>query len=222
MLSAWSKQYSKTAPGVVYFFNMKKKYATIDDLLATYSSHVSRNYPSPEEFRGNLDRILAGKRERFRDKEYVAALETNVVFLHDLIVEGEAALDVLFDAKKSRSLNSSSVNSLLGEMEKRVRGRSEQRRREAFIEGENGEFAELCKLKGSNPAPYVGKLESTYRFLMIFKVLLFEFFNVMGPVMSRYPIARTTEATRRQVINHIELTVNYYLGTITIENNDEA
>ena len=213
---AWSKQYSKTAPVVVYFFGMKKKHATLADLLATYSSHVSRNYPSPDEFRGNFDRILAGKRDRFPGGEYIAALETNVVFLHDLIVEGEAALDVLFDAKKSRPLSASHVNELLGEMEERVRGHSGQRRSEAFIEEQDAEFAGLRELKGTDAAAYVDKLESTYRHLMMFKVLLFEFFNVMGPVISRYPLARTTEETRREVLNHIELTANYYIGTLTV------
>jgi len=196
---------------------MKRKYATITDLLATYSSHVSGSYPSPRQFCENLDRILAGKRERFQGDGYITALETNIVFLHDLIVEGEAALDVLFDAKKSRPLNSSDINALLDEMEERVRGRCGQRRGEAFIEGGDGEFAELRELKRTDAAAYGEKLESTYRFLMVFKVLLFEFFNVMGPVMSRYPIARTTEEARREVLNHIELTVNYYLGTIEVE-----
>lgn len=189
----------------------------MNDLLATYSAHVSRSYPSPGQFSENLARVLAAKRERFAGEEYIASLEKNVVFLHDLIVEGEAALDVLFDPKKSISMNSSRVNSLLLEMEKRVRGRSEQRRNETFGEEGDGDFAELVELRRTDVSAYLEKLESTYRHLMIFKVLLFEFFNVMGPVMSRYPVARTTEETRRQVLNHIELTANYYLGTIAVE-----
>lgn len=201
---------------------MKRTYATIGDLLATYSSHVSSNYPSPAQFCENLDRILDGKRERFQGDGYIAALEKNVVFLHDLIVEGEAALDMLFDTKTSRSLNSSRVNSLLGEMEERVRERSEQRRNEAFIERGGDEFAVLRELRRTDAVAYLDKLESTYRSLMIFKVLLFEFFNVMGPVMSRYPMARTTEETRRQILNHIELTANYYLGTIAVKDDDET
>jgi hypothetical protein len=197
---------------------MKRKYATMNDLLATYSAHVSRNYPSPEQFRENLDRILAVKRERSPGGAYITSLETNVVFLHDLIVEGEAALDVLFDPKKSKHMDSSRVNAMLLEMEQRVRERSKHRRGEAFG---GGDFAELVQLKGEDASAYREKIESTYRHLMIFKVLLFEFFNVMGPVMSRHPLARTNEKTRRQVLNHIELTANFYLGTIVVEDGGE-
>lgn len=200
---------------------MKKKYATMNDLLATYSAHVSRSYPSPGQFRANLDRILAAKRERFPDGKYIDSLEMNIVFLHDLIVEGEAALDVLFDPKKSMSMDSSCVDALLLEMEERVRGRSEQRSSDAFSGGGGGDFAELIALKGTDVSAYMEKLESTYRHLMILKVLLFEFFNVMGPVMSRHPVARTNEETRRQVLNHIELTANYYLGTIALKDGGE-
>lgn len=193
----------------------------MSDLLATYSAHVSSSYPSPRQFRENLERILATKRKRFPGEEYAASLDTNIVYLNDLIVEGEAALDVLFDQKRSMSIDSSRVNALLLEMEERVRGRSEQRRNEVFGGEGSGEFTELRELKGTDTAAYVEKLESTYRYLMIFKVLLFEFFNVMGPIMSRYPFARTTEETRRQVLNHIELTANYYLGTITVKDERE-
>jgi hypothetical protein len=199
---------------------MKRKRITVDDMLATYSLHVSRNYPSPEQFRENLDRVLAGKRERFPGEEYIAALETNVVFLRDLIVEGEALLDVLFDTRLSMEMASSRVNALLAEMEDRVRVKSEQRRIEAFVEGNDNEFAELRKLRAAGQSAYTERLEFTYRYLMVLKVLIFEFFNVMESITSRHPIARTTAGSRRQVLNHIELTANYYLGTVEVKDSD--
>lgn len=196
---------------------MKKKRITFDDILATYSSHVSRNYPSPDDFQRNFDGILSGKRKRFRGDDFTVSLERNVVYLHDLITEGEALLDVLLDTKKSRDLDHARIDSLLAEMESRVREQSEQRRDEAFIGGSDVEFTDLKNLKESDRSAYGKRLEFTYRYLMAFKLFLFEFFNVLGSIVSQYAVSRATSGDVHAIINHIELTVNYYLGTIGVE-----
>ncbi len=201
---------------------MKKKRVKFDEILATYSSHISHNYPSPDEFRRSIDGILAGKRKRFKGEGYIVSLETNVVYLHDLIMEGEALLDVLLVSKKSRIMDHTRIDPLLEEMERKVRGQSERRRNEAFVVGSDGEFAELKRLKESDTSAYGKKLDFTYRHLMAFKVFLFEFFNVLSSIVSRYAIARGTVGNVRAIINHIELTVNYYLGTVGIEGDERS
>jgi hypothetical protein len=201
---------------------MKKKRVTIDEILVTYSSHVSHNYPSPGEFQRNIDGILAGKRKRFQGEDFIGSLETNVVYLRDLITEGEAFLDVLLGTKKSKDMDHTRIDSLLEEMEVKVRGQSERRRNEAFFGGSDGEFAELMDLKKSDKSAYGKRLEFTYRYLMAFKLFLFEFFNVVGSIVSRYAISRATAGSVRAVINHIELTVNYYIGTIGVEGDEHS
>ncbi len=199
---------------------MKKKRVTFDGILATYSSHVSHNYPSPDEFRRNIDGILAGKRKRFKGESYIVSLEKNVVYLHDLITEGEALLDVLLGSKRSKKMCHTRIDSLLAEMECKAREQSEQRRNEAFVLGSDGEFTELKRLKESDTSAYGKKLDFTYRHLMAFKLFLFEFFNVLDSIVLTYQIMSGTAGSVRAIINHIELTVNYYLGTIGIEDDE--
>jgi hypothetical protein len=196
--------------------------ATIDELISTYAAHVSGSYASPAEFRKNLDRLILEKRARLADDAYIVALETNVVFLHDVIFEGEALLDVVFDAKRSRSLDSRGVCTLLMETERKVRGQCGRRRTEAFQTGADEEFSELRRLRAAGGAAYTEKLEFNYRYLMAYKILLFEFFNVAGTVVPRYDVVGESEENRRRVLGHIELTANYYLGNISVGEGAES
>jgi hypothetical protein len=59
-----------------------RKKADIQSLIATFSAHVSENYPAPEVYRENLTSMLAAKKERMESGEFVASLERNLVFLN--------------------------------------------------------------------------------------------------------------------------------------------
>ena len=51
---------------------MERKRATLEEIIATFSNHVSRNYPSPADFRRNFDILLWGKRDRDGADGYAA------------------------------------------------------------------------------------------------------------------------------------------------------
>jgi hypothetical protein len=194
----------------------KKKKADIEALLATFSAHVGESYPAPEAYRENLASMLAAKKERMEGGEYLASLERNLVFLKDLVTEGEALLEYLLERINNEEPTAEKITAALGALEEKVRsgtaGRVEQ------VLGETGEddFRELTELRGNDDDAYVEKLEFNYMYFMAFRMLLFEFFGVMAAVREEYEIKRVDEAAFGLVRSNIEMTANYYLGNISV------
>lgn len=193
-----------------------KKHADIEAVMATYSSHVSENYPQPEQFRENLARMLEAKKQRRSPEEYVESLEKNLVFLVDLITEGEAYLELVLGRVNDAGMTSEEIAGTIEEMERRVRASTSRRRAELLGPQADGDLAELAALRGGDRDAYLGKLEFNYIYYMTMRLFLFEFFNILAAVREEYAVQRVDDAAFGHVRVHIEMTVNYYLGNISI------
>lgn len=199
---------------------MKGKEAGIEEVIATFSAHVTKTYTSPDVFRDNLTVLLEDKKQRMEEEKYAVSLEKNIVFLHDLIVEGEAFIDVLLGLEGKENLSDETINSMLRTMEEKIRDRMDERYRDIFIDGAEKEFSELFELKKSSSPEYIAKLEFNYRHLMTLRILLFEFFNMLINIKSEYAIRHTGTGESRNIINNINFTANYYLGNVSVAESD--
>ena len=191
-----------------------EKEATFEEILATYSDHVSKSYPAPAQFRQRMEMLLENKREKTGEEEYLGSLETNVVFLHDLVTEGEVLLDKLLrpDTRAKEKLDT-----ILEKLEKKVRSQTKKRRESLFEADGDEEFSELARLKREDPDRYRSKLEFNYIYLMTLRILLFEFFNVLGSIKEMYPLAEMKANAPKLVMDSLGLTANYYLENVTVE-----
>jgi len=193
-----------------------KKKADIEALIATFSTHVSDNYPAPEVYRENLTSMLAAKKERMEGGEYVESLEKNLVFLKDLVTEGEALLEYLLERINNAEPTADKITAALGALEEKVRGGTAGRIEQVLGESDEDDFRELTALRGKDQDAYTEKLEFNYIYFMAFRMLLFEFFGVLAAVRDEYEIMRVDEAAFGLVQSNIEMTTNYYLGNISV------
>ena len=195
----------------------------MDELLATYMSHLSEKYKIPHEFSMKLEVLLTEKRNRAGPEEYVNTLEKNIVFFSDLIIEGEALLDIFLRPKKSRGSNEDiDLNELLSEMDRKVRARTDERHRKIF-DGKGGEeFTELVKLKKSGDPSFVEKLEFNYKYLMTLKILLFEFLSVLDSVSSQYEIDPGEGGAGKRIIDSVKMAANFYVDNIDITSGNNG
>lgn len=193
-----------------------KKGADIEAVMATYSAHVSETYPAPERFRENLARMLEAKKERLTPEAYLDSLERNLVFLVDLVTEGEAYLELVLGRVNDPSLTCEQIAGTISEMERRVRASTARRRPELLGPQGTGALAALAALRGGDGAAYLERLEFNYIYYMAMRLLLFEFFNILAAVREEYSVERVDEAAFGHVRAHVEVTVNYYLGNISV------
>lgn len=193
-----------------------KKKADIEALIVTFSTHVSENYPAPEVYRDNLASMLAAKKERMEDGAYVASLERNLVFLKDLVTEGEALLEYLLERINNKEPSAGKINTALGALEEKVRSGTAGRVEQVLGESDEDDFRELTELRGKDQEAYAEKLEFNYCYFMTYRMLLFEYMGVLAAVKGEYEITRVDEAAFGLVQSNIEMTANYYLGNISV------
>ncbi|MBN2184016.1 MAG: hypothetical protein JW746_01680 [Candidatus Krumholzibacteriota bacterium] len=195
---------------------MKKKNADIEDLLTTFADHIAGSYPEPKQFRDNIVSLLEQKRKGKTESDYILSLEKNIIFLSDLVIEGEAFLEMLLSQINDESPVDVKVENYLQEMESRVRANIPERYDEIFSGQKNEEFAELIDARDEGVTAYLEKLSFTYFYLTTFRMLLFEFLNILCVVREEYVIGRVDFAAPGHLISHIEMTANYYLGNVGV------
>lgn len=200
---------------------MTLKPATIEDVLATFSAHLAERYPGPEEFRRNFDLLIEKKRERPGAADYGAALERNIVFLNDLVAAAEA-LVARIAAPDAGGLKQEEIAPELEAMEKRAHESNASRHREAFVDGTAEDFGELRADRAAGGRPYLDKLEFNYRYLMTFRIFLFEFIVVLAAIRTGYAISGDSDLILKKIRNHLELTAHYYLGNVEVEGDGGA
>ena len=122
---------------------MEPKTVTIDEIIATFSSHIEKHYPSPKDFRRNFNLLLKGKRERADEGGYAVSLEKNIVFLRDLVADAEALVERLLGPAGDDAPAETGIVSILEGLEKKAHETTARRHREAFVEGTADEFSEL-------------------------------------------------------------------------------
>jgi len=193
-----------------------KKSADIEALIATFSGHVSDNYPAPETYRENLASMLAAKKERMDAAGYTASLERNLVFLKDLVTEGEALLEYLLERINGAEPTAKKITAALSALEGKVRAGTAVRVEKVFEESGEDDYRELAELRGGDRAAYLEKLEFNYRYFMTYRMLLFEFIGVMAAVREEYEITGADEAAFGLIQGNIDMTANYYLGNISV------
>ncbi len=195
---------------------VERRTVTIDEIIATFSSHVSKSYPSPKDFRRNFGLLLKGKRERVDKEGYSVSLEKNIVFLVDLVAEGERLAERLLMPGHSDEPDAQSISARLEAMEKTSHERTAKLHREAFVEGTAAGFEELRGDRSAGGSAYVDKLEFNYRYLMTLRIFLFEFISVLAAVRSEYSISGAGHEAARKIRDHLELTAHYYLGNVAV------
>jgi hypothetical protein len=195
---------------------MELKPATIEEVLATFSSHLAKNYPSAEVFRRNFDLLLKGKRERPGAADYPASLERNIVFLNDLVAEAEALVERILSGEAGEGTKEENISTTLDAIEKKAHETNTRKHREAFVDGSAADFRELREDRAAGGKPYLDKLEFNYRYLMTVRIFLFEFISVLAAIRAGYSIAGGTPEILAKIRNHIELTVHYYLGNVAV------
>jgi hypothetical protein len=195
---------------------MEPKTVTIDEIIATFSSHIEKHYPSPKDFRRNFNLLLKGKRERADEGGYAVSLEKNIVFLSDLVADAEALVERLLGPAGDDAPAETGVASILEGLEKKAHESTARRHREAFVEGTADEFSELRGDRPAGGAPYLDKLEFNYRYLMTLRIFLFEFVSVLAAIRSEYSIAGAAAGAARKIRSHLEVTAHYYLGNVAV------
>jgi hypothetical protein len=195
---------------------MERKTVTIDDIIATFSSHIEKHYPSPKDFRRNFNLLLKGKRERTDEGGYSVSLEKNIVFLSDLVAAAEALVETLLGPAGDGAPAEGGGPSLLEALEKKAHETTAERHREVFVEGAAGEFGELRGDRPAGGASYVDKLEFNYRYLMTLRIFLFEFVSVLAAVRPEYSVSGAAAGAARKIRNHVEVTAHYYLGNVAV------
>ncbi len=195
---------------------MKKKHASVDELLATYSTHIKENFHDPEGLRTNLKNLLGEKKKRMTIEEYTVSLERNVIFLHDLTLEGEALLEILVEQSGDDTDGKVDTGGLLVEIEEKVRKSTGDRYRTVFEEQNAAELGELASLRGGEGDLYLERLEFIYSYYMTYRLFLHEFFNLLDAVRAEYEIEGIDDAVGKHITNHVKVTVNYYLGNISV------
>lgn len=193
---------------------MSKKKVSVEEILSTFSSHISENYASGEKFRENLDYLLQEKRNRLDKDNYRSSLEKNIVFLDELVSGVEHFLSRLLSGEVRMKIEN--LENALKEIEEEGRRRV-QNRKEIFREDERREFRELKELKKKGGDIYIDKLQFHYRYWMTLRIFFFEFLNVVVSIGEKYELPRIDAAEFRQILNHLELTANYYIGNVEVE-----
>ena len=201
---------------------MELKPATIEEVLATFSSHLAKNYPSADVFRRNFELLLKGKRERPGAAEYPVSLERNIVFLNDLVAEAETFVERILSGEAGEGTKEEDVSPALDAIEKKSHETNARRHREAFVDGSAAEFRELREDRAAGEKPYLDKLEFNYRYLMTLRIFLFEFISVLAAIRAGYSIAGGTPEILAKIRNHLEVTVHYYLGNVAIGGEEGA
>jgi hypothetical protein len=192
---------------------VKEKRATLEEILVTFSAHVSKNYPSPEEFQERLRLMLDNKKEGKGGDVYAKSLENNVVFLHDLVTEGRALLALLLRLDKEPKKN---LDAMLEEMEGKVRAQTKKRHAAVFNRGEDEEFRELAAMRRGKSADYIEKLEFNYLYLMTLRILLFEFMSVLQSIKTEYRLAEMKSDASKGVTDSLALTAHFYMGNVKV------
>lgn len=192
---------------------MARPQATLDEILATFSGHLARSYPTPEDFRCNFDILLFGKRDRTDAEGYRLSLEKNVVYLSVLLDEALDLAERMLDPDSPS--DEKALPGIIQGIEKKARGATAARHKRAFVEGSDPAFDELHA--GREAKGYLEKLEFNYRYLMTLRVFFVEFVSVLAAVRSGYDLAPPPPDARRRVRNQIEIMAHYYLGNVTVK-----
>jgi hypothetical protein len=191
-----------------------KKKVSMEEIISTFSSHISENYASSEEFRDNLDYLLKEKRSRLGKDSYQDSLEKNIVFLDELVSGVEHFLNRLLSGEAGMKIEN--LENALKEIEEEGKRRV-QNRNEIFEKDERREFKELKELKKKGGDVYIEKLQFHYRYWMTLRIFFFEFLNVVVAIGEKYELPRIDDGEFRQILNHLELTANYYIGNVEVE-----
>lgn len=192
---------------------MARPRATLEEILATFSGHLAKSYPTPEDFRRNFDILLFGKRDRTDAPGYRLSLEKNIVYLSALLDEALALAERMLDP--SAPADEKSLPTVIEGIEKKVKGGTAVRHKRAFVEGNDPAFRDLYAERESDG--YLEKLEFNYRYLMTLRLFVIEFVSVLAAVRSSYDIAPPPADARRRVRNQVEIMAHYYLGNVTVQ-----
>jgi hypothetical protein len=194
---------------------MNRNTVTLDEMLATFSTYISKQYPSAQDFRRNFNLLLKGKRKRCDEGSYAMYLERNIVFLNDLVAGAESLMERLLAAEHDKGVEED-LSAALTALEKKARRQTAERHRDAFVEGKAPEFKELFEAQQARDSGYLDKLEFHYRYLMTFRIFLFEFISVLAAICTEYSVSRAASGTPQKIKSHLELTTHYYLGNVSV------
>jgi len=196
---------------------MAKKRIEVEELIATFTSHLRDRYPSVEDFQGGLRELLEGKREKYRGDAYIEAVERNIVYFNDLVTGVEALMDRIFKSPRNLGKVLKDVDETLSELEKSVQSRTEERYREVFLGTDDPSIAALLAIKESDREKYVERIEFEYSYLFTLKLFLSEFISMLAAIKDHHSLPADIFKSRDVVFQSIEFLTHYYLGNVKLK-----
>jgi len=197
---------------------MGKKTADIQQALATFSSHMEHKHSSPDKFMKGIKRLLDSKRIREKKGNYAHSLEKNVIYLYYFVEQAKTILELMIqrvnDDEKFLQLDPGLT---LSEVEARVREEISVKK-EGFSEiVKRDEFSEIFKKKKAGSPAYIQNLEFNYSYLMAVRSFMVDFINILYALQRECRMEGITPSTVDNVQSYIDMTANYYIGNIEIE-----
>ncbi len=192
---------------------MNRKRATLDEIVATFSDHISKSYPSPADFRSNFDILLWGKRDRCDARDYAVYLEKNIVYLGILVEEALGLAGRLLDP--AEPLDETGLPAALDSIEKTARASTGKRHERAFVERGDPALRDLAEGREEGSG-YVEKLEFNYRYLMTLRLFIFEFISVLAAVRVECDVAPAEPGDIPRIRDQIGVIANYYIGNVSV------
>lgn len=199
---------------------MAGKRATLDEIIATFSSHLSKSYPTPADFRRNFDILLWGKRDRSDAAAYALSLERNIVYLDVLVEEALSLVERLL--APAEALGEKEIASALGEIETSARRSTGTRHKRAFVSLEEPSFRGLAEGRAAGGPSYVEKLEFDYRYLMTLRLFLFEFISVLAAVRAEYDVEAESAGDLARIRAQLGVIANFYMGNVSAGDGGDA
>ncbi|MDZ7859149.1 MAG: hypothetical protein U5O15_00535 [Candidatus Krumholzibacteriota bacterium] len=197
---------------------MEKSRTDVERVLATFSTHMEQKHSTPDKFIENIEGLLDLKRKR-EGEDYLRSLEKNVVYLHYFVEEAKAVLELMLrrvnDDEKFIRVDPGLT---LSEIEERVREEITNEKKEiSQIE----RFSEILKKESGAGKSYAERLEFNYSYLMAARSFTVDFINIIYALQKDYYVEGINSSTRENILRYIDMTANYYIGNVRVENGGQ-
>ena len=197
---------------------MEKSRTDVERVLTTFSTHMKQKHSTPGKFMNNIEEILDSKRKRQKKESYLRSLEKNVVFLHYFTEEAKAVLELMLrrvnDDEKFIRFDPGLT---LSEIEERVREEIKNAKKEI---SQTERFSEILKKEAAAEKNYVERLEFNYSYLMAVRSFTVDFINIIYALQKDYYIEGINSSTSEDILRYINMTANYYIGNVRVENGE--
>jgi hypothetical protein len=191
---------------------LSKEKIDIARVLATFSSQLEQRYRSPEAFGEEISKVLRSKKAKYGDSGYPEALEKNLVFLYFFVEELKSLLEIMItNLDDEGEFEKVDPGLTIMDIEEQLREETERKHAEIFADGGGSVFSGLDS--GEDAAAYSENLEFHYSYLMAARSFAIDLINILYAARREYEIEN---AAFSRVWDYIDMSVNYYIGNISV------